>query len=258
MEIRRQAAGGAKKGMGMIYTIDKYGVRFDIKTGLVSHDVELCERLIHGNWEEKTFAFIKENANPESVYIDLGAWIGTTCLFASRLYGKCFAVEPNLQSFESLHENCALNGNTNLTISNIAIMDYNGDGYFVSDNIGNPITTVEKLGEEKDMIRCLRLSSFLTEHKIQRVDFIKMDVEGAEYKILPDIKDLIRDLNYPAIHLSLHPCLVTDRKICTDIAVDFLSSYVNVSKEEIALINNYGLSEIRVVKNSIKINSYDN
>jgi hypothetical protein len=53
----------------------------------------------------------------------------------------------------------------------------------------------------------LSLPEFMRQNDIRDCNFLKMDVEGGEYAILPANAALLKDWS-PTIHLSLHPCLL--------------------------------------------------
>ena len=76
--------------------------------------------------------------------------------------------------------------------------------------------------------------------------------------ILPDIKSFIKEIGLPPMHISLHPRDVADKDKFFDSVFDFLQIYGSVKKDDIDLIKGNGLSELRVQKNSIKTNVYDN
>jgi|694.fasta_scaffold84648_2 FkbM family methyltransferase len=244
--------------MSKIYEIEKYDVRFKIESGKALHDDELCNRLITKNWEEKTFAFIKEVMPKDSSYIDIGAWIGTTALFAAGAItgnGICYAIEPNKKSFSAMSENFILNTYKNISAHNIAISNYDGVTYF-SDEMGSPES---KIGASSGIeVTCNRLQTFIELNSICNIGFIKLDTEGSEMDILPDIKNFIKEIGLPPMHISLHPRDVADKDRFFDSVFDFLQIYGSVKKDDIDLIKGNGLSELRVQKNSIKTNLYDN
>ena len=64
----------------------------------------------YSNWEPDTYKVFKELLRSDSVFVDIGAYIGPTMIFAAALgVKKIHAVEPNLTSFLQAQQNCEMN-----------------------------------------------------------------------------------------------------------------------------------------------------
>ncbi|WAC03783.1 FkbM family methyltransferase [Lacinutrix neustonica] len=100
-------------------------------------------------------------------------------------------------------------------------------------------------------IETISLFDFLENEHIQQVDFIKMDVEGAEFKILPTIGEALKKTNYPTLYVSFHYSYLNENFYCKHIASGFLN------KVFMRLENTFGFS---LFKNRIRkeiANSYN-
>jgi hypothetical protein len=53
-------------------------------------------------------------------------------------------------------------------------------------------------------------NEFLENEKIEKTDFIKMDIEGAEFFILPSIRNDLIKLNFPTLLISFHAEYLTE------------------------------------------------
>jgi FkbM family methyltransferase len=126
--------------------------------------------------------------------IDAGAHIGTFSIFAARRSpAKIFAVEPTEKNLRVLRENIKLNDlNGRVVPVRVALAGKSGEiDLFVPQNGGLATTTAGHLenygaaegGVSSSKIRALTLADFFKENRIDFCDFIKMDVEGAEYDI---------------------------------------------------------------------------
>lgn len=123
--------------------------------------------------------------------IDIGAAFGDFSIYAA--YGKpqtiIYAFEPFPASYELLIKNLALNAIDNVIAFQEAVWCRDGElALDVSE--GEPLKVVSKdadLNSESDdivIIEALTLKTFLDRQRLEKVDLLKLDCEGAEYKIL--------------------------------------------------------------------------
>ncbi len=131
-------------------------------------------------------------------YLDLGAYDGDTALEWARLhpdYGKITAFEPNPKTYRKLVENCA--ALRDFQAIECAAWKENTHLSFQSKS-GRSASVAESGTVE---VRAMAPDSLL-----QRVDFIKMDVEGAECEAIEGCRRLIEeeapDLCISAYHRS--------------------------------------------------------
>lgn len=123
------------------------------------------------------------------VALDIGANIGEVTRFIQPVAKKIYAVEPSPLEFEALKQNKEYNGWDNVEVFNLAISSRNGEtGFTVTD--GN------RTGSHLDLNGTIRvptrtLATFLQENSIEHVDFLKLDVEGAE-------RDIFMSEDFPA------------------------------------------------------------
>lgn len=213
--------------------LHKRGIDFEIQTGLAQHDEEICQRIQNNIWEEDTFQCIKDTLKEGSIYIDLGGWIGLTSLFAAKITNRCYAVEPDPIAYEAMKTNIVLNQSP-IVLDPIAIMDYDGAVNLGVRHVrGDSMSGVLYENNPENLtVPCLRLESYMSKHGLTHFDLLKMDIEGAEVLVLPDIKNLIISLGRPTIHLSLHTGWAKDRDKFIETALDFISLY-DIPKSEI-------------------------
>ena len=156
-----------------------------------------------GLWEPWTFRLFDHFLHRNVVYIDLGAWIGITVLYASRLCDKCYALEPDPVAYNTLCSNIAANSITNITAVNEAIANYDGVLSLGNEHhaLGNSVT---RIGTNTDtfQVPCHKLETFVSRFGLTEPMFIKMDVEGSEELILEDIEFF--EKWKPTLYLSTH------------------------------------------------------
>lgn len=130
------------------------------------------------------------------VVVDVGAYVGRYALNASKKVGAAgvvIAIEPDLKAYKLLVHNLALSGSKNIIPFNIALSKYNGVCKLYRCKPG--FTSLEKeslkrhppsgvVGNKPSSVECRTLDSLLAELDINRVNWIKVDVEGAEHEVL--------------------------------------------------------------------------
>ncbi|MFN8664229.1 MAG: FkbM family methyltransferase [Thermomicrobiales bacterium] len=153
---------------------------------------------------------------PEASFVDVGAWIGPTSLYAAALGANVTAFECDPTALEHLRENISVNPDLAPRIKVIPAGLAAEDGPFTlhSTNWGNSESTVFPIVERKRTAELLTKSVEVeglsicqalepTGSKIQ-VALIKIDVEGAEYNLLSALGDEIGQANC-AFYISFHP-----------------------------------------------------
>jgi FkbM family methyltransferase len=153
-----------------------------------------------GEWEPYTFDILKEYVPLHETFLDLGAWIGPTVLYAAGLGRRCIAVEPDPIAFAHLKANVEATA-APVELLNAAVMEYDGTVTLGSESLGNSMTRVSKDSNTVE-VPCLTLSTLMEEKRIAGSLFIKMDVEGAEENILRDYAFF--EKHRPTLYLSLH------------------------------------------------------
>lgn len=173
-------------------TIDWYmGLKLKL-----SFDSEISRCIyVEGVFEPNEFCFLKRVIKPGMIFFDIGANIGLYALFASRLVGSdgfVYAFEPSSREFARLQENLSINEIVNVKAMKIAIAEKNTSReLFVADDWhGGHNTFARQFPYEatslkaKEVVTTRALDEIVKEEAIQRVDIVKIDVEGAEHLVL--------------------------------------------------------------------------
>jgi FkbM family methyltransferase len=144
------------------------------------------------------------------VVLDCGAYCGiTTYLFSKAVgeTGRVYALEPDALSYKMLLKNIDKHGLTNVIPvkkgiwSTTTKLDFNAEG-----NLGGSVSSILERDFYKKVseIEVISLSDFYREYGLSRLDFIKMDIEGAEIDVLKGAKDFIREHNLNFAIASYH------------------------------------------------------
>lgn len=164
-----------------------------------------------GVWEPQTYAVFRQFIDPAHSYIDMGSWIGPTLLYGCRLAKAAYGIEPDPIAFKELENNLALNPliATNVKIFNTCIAPSSGKVAFGSRTAGGDSTSSLLFGAEKTTwtVGALTFADFIQQNEIKDCNFVKMDIEGGEFIVLPGMLEYLRN-HRPTLHLSLHPCFV--------------------------------------------------
>ena len=154
---------------------------------------------IHGTHD---FKIIKNNVKDGDNVIDLGANIGYFTLILAKLVGptgKVFAFEPDPRNLALLKKNVEYNNYKNVIIIPKAVSNvndkctlYTGQKTFGQNKIYKPKKTKTQKFIPIDS-ETVRLDDFFkTNDLLDKISFIKMDVEGAEFLALSGMKEILK------------------------------------------------------------------
>jgi len=150
--------------------------------------------------------FIKKYLNQEksNIILDVGAHLGTYTenLIEDYENSKFYLFEPSKKQFTNLKQKFAKYDN--VKIFNVALSDKNGISKLHYNTDGDSQASLTKrveihrdknfkLSEE---VTTLTLSNFWEDNlNFQQIDLLKLDIEGEEFKVLKNIKDLLYNIH---------------------------------------------------------------
>ncbi|MGD8405058.1 MAG: FkbM family methyltransferase [Anaerolineales bacterium] len=138
-------------------------------------------------WKAKVYDDARIPICAGDVVVDMGAHIGGFAVRAAKLAqgGHVYAYEASSKNFALLTENRKLNNLENLYIENSAVSNQRGSMpfYTPSDNriLGSLLQNTSGFVET---VQTITFSDIISNHAINQIDFLKVDVEGAEFDIL--------------------------------------------------------------------------
>ena len=173
----------------------KNGIAFNISINKSSISKSL---VFQNNYEFNETKLVKELIKPGWSVIDIGANFGWYSIHFSKLVGqsgRVFAFEPIPETYEELNSNIKLNFCQNIKAFNLALGDKDGTISFGVPNIdGGSGASSEFLKYSKRVQTTMRhLDDVIKEQKINKVDFIKADIEGGELNMLKGAEKLIEN-----------------------------------------------------------------
>jgi len=185
-------------GDDTILTKSYFGVMYLVS----SYDSIVGPYLIkNGVYETELTKYLLNTVKPDSVFVDVGANIGYyTCLAARRISnGKVFAFEANDRAFSLLQRNIMINWvDCPVSLENVAVSNKKGEVMFKNYKykfVNSQILTQKEEGEmnASDVVKVPTLALDDYFEKGQRIDFLKVDVEGAELNVLEGARRIIKE-----------------------------------------------------------------
>ncbi len=182
--------------------------------------------MLDGYWESWVTVFCARTLKPDMVAFDVGANLGYyTLLFANRVgaAGRVIAIEPNPQTFALLAETVSLNGYDRMvSLVSGAATARSGDQVELFVPLGEPknATIAFEAGDRPSELRTIVPTISIDDlaQGLDRVDFVKIDVEGAEPAVLEGMTATI-ERHRPTILLEFNvgrydnPAAILDRLI---------------------------------------------
>jgi FkbM family methyltransferase len=137
-------------------------------------------------WYEPELRYLESTLSAGMVVIDGGANLGIYTVLASALVGDeglVLSFEPGETSFRNLEQNIALNGAQNVRPFKLALADTSGTRRLYHTRggpVGYSLSTDEGVMTPYEIVQTTTIDDTLAAQGIDRVDVLKLDVEGAE------------------------------------------------------------------------------
>jgi FkbM family methyltransferase len=165
-------------------------------------------KLQAGVWEPQTFAFIEKHVDRDTVYLDIGSWIGVTPAWASFKAKRVIAVEPEPYCCNVIENVIAANSIDNITLLKAALSKSEREYLYMVGGAGSSETTlVPNEGSERVAVEGVtvdRLKSEIGDHD----SVVKVDIEGFEFAFSTELCKLALP-RLRAIQLALHPATIS-------------------------------------------------
>ena len=164
--------------------------------------------------KEGTLQFL-DAALPDCVrMIDFGAHFGFTALYAAASVPEVFAFEPSPGNFAKLAENVARNAGlgARIRLFRYGVGDRNDEAMLYAKAAGDPGSSIFQTIERDTLVDgapdatiVLRdADAVLREIGLDQHTLLKIDIEGAEYLVVPAIAALLAERR-PYLHIAFHP-----------------------------------------------------
>jgi FkbM family methyltransferase len=196
-----------------------------------------------GTYEKGTLQIIKENLKEGDVFVDVGANIGLMSLFASQLVkdsGKIHAFEPHPVTRQILQENIEMNNAENIYVSPYAAGSKRGRSRIFDgedQNRGSATLSPEGQISKGYDVEVISLDEFFRD---QKINMIKMDVEGYEPEVLKGAEKILKR-DHP-------PFLIVE---CSQLRENSVGSTATLLFDFIKSVNKYRIYKSRKGKERV-------
>lgn len=173
---------------------------------------------MNGIWEPGTLKIFDKFIDMNHSYIDIGSYIGPTVLYGCQLAKHCFAIEPDPIAFQELKNNIELNDHlkSHITLSRYCISNSIGTAKLFPPTErleygGAGVSSLIDLEGYKNFweVQTTTVQQFIRSFSITDCNFIKIDIEGAEFDMIPSMSDYLKNQK-PVVLIELHLALVKD------------------------------------------------
>lgn len=170
---------------------------------------------IKGIYDPNSMMVVKNLLPEGGVFIDVGASFGYFSIVATDAVGpsgRVMAIEPSSRDYARLVDNIQINNLGNVVSTyRLAISDKKGTALLsiateersALNTLGNEFSFKGIDNIAKEEIETVSLDEFLEFNPVDRVDFIKLDIEGSELKALEDAKKTIEKFK-PVLMLGVN------------------------------------------------------
>jgi FkbM family methyltransferase len=190
-------------GQGLYKTVN--GVRVKLPAKYI--------RYFPSNYEEENFAFLKANCGDGATILDIGAHIGLFAAIAAKAageHGKVFAFEPAPNTVPVLQQTIRINqlGHLISPVNQAMGKEVGKITFFISDTEADNSNSLVSYKEDRKLngveVDVNTIDNFVETKKLSKVNFIKIDVEGAEYDTLRGGIEVFKKYR-PSFILAIHP-----------------------------------------------------
>ena len=183
----------------------------------------------YGIWEPGTTRMLFDFLHEGMSVIDIGANIGYFTLIEARAVGergKVYAIEPDPRNLKLLRKNVEINNLHNVEVFNCAISDKTGTEKFYLARCSNWNTLIPS-SDAFDVIDVIEveaysLDDFVEKNRIEKVDAIRMDIEGGEGKVIDGGISTLKKAKI--LIMETHPELVVELGYSMEWMIDKLKS----------------------------------
>lgn len=167
---------------------------------------------LRGNFESECTFLLAKLVKKGDVVFDVGANFGWySCHFAQLVgeTGKVHVFEPT-NAIEELKNNLILNGFVKrCVLDQVALGEKKGtETLYIPQKLGTAFASLREHSYDnnsktrKISVPVKKLDDYVSVNRIKKIDFIKMDVEGAEYLVLKGAESVLKQYS-PVILLEL-------------------------------------------------------
>jgi len=167
-------------------------------------------RSFQGGHEPLLERFILQAIRPGDVIFDVGAQVGLIAVIAARTAGPdghVYCFEPNGYNFQMLNQAIKENRLANVTTYRVGVGISPGRALFVEETLSGYSQQAEDpqspaTRQEGEQVELIRLDDFFEQNSLDRVDFIKVDIDGPDFEAILGAEKILTSAAPPMIALE--------------------------------------------------------
>ena len=185
----------------------------------------------YGTYEKLEAKIMEEKIKVGNITVDVGANIGLHTLNMARIVGntgRVFAFEPDPSNFEILEKNVKINNYQNIILEQKAVGDKHGrTTLYQSDHPGmHRIFPQTKQAKGQVQVELTSLDKyFIDSNLVDKINFIKIDVEGLEFSVLKGMKNILKNNKKIKILFEFMPKNTMEAGFTPIELLNYLTSY---------------------------------
>jgi FkbM family methyltransferase len=187
-------------------------------------------------------------ANEQPLIIDCGANVGVSILYYTKQYpkAKIIAFEPDKNVFDALKKNVGNIKNDNITLINKGLWNTEGKMVFMAEGADGG-RVLEGNSEISPALKTVEIeTTSLKSYLNTKIDFLKIDIEGAEAVVIEDCENLLS--NAQQIFIEFHSSV--NKKQELDIILNGLKkNNFRYYIESVTLSNEKPFIKLRTINN---------
>ena len=193
----------------VVARVNDYRMMLDLETPGLSRTL-----FVYGTREIMDTYVVRKEVRGKMNVLEVGANIVYYAMMeAQQVTGKIYALEPDPRNLELLRKNAELNNCTDkLLLYPYAASDRNGTAQLYlgkRTNVSSLVAQDYNAGAETIEVKCLKLDDF---PDIDQIDFIRMDIEGYECRVLDGMRGYLASHKRPLkIFIETHNHAYNDR-----------------------------------------------
>lgn len=199
--------------------IEKCGETFFIETRSTDPNLPFWTDIYH-RWEPETFDIFDRYLSKDKYAVDIGGWIGTTCMYSARKSKGVYVVEADRDSFVDLRRNCLNNCENVVCVEKAIYCETDVDVVFgknkfrggatLNDSTSQihtaaPTGATTSVESGTYIVKTITISDLFKQYAIdpKTVSLIKVDIEGGEEHILDQLYAIHSEHKIP-MYVSFH------------------------------------------------------
>ena len=183
------------------------GGRFDLDLS----DYTQAQAFLTRRYDPALIRFISSRLKPGSQFVDVGAHLGFVSLAVAHAcsHARVLALEPHPENYARLRMHVEINGCANVAIERLGLGAAGGRAVMSSEGEGTDYHRVLPAGRSDPgaaalEVELMALDDLAAERGIERVEVLKLDVEGHEPAVLDGASRLLAEGRIGAIVCELN------------------------------------------------------